>query len=69
MWEEVIIEDPITVAVWEEDLEVEDCWVHIYRNGVRIHEFLIPEEAKLIIQEMQELEAERSSGYGEDNGL
>lgn len=65
MWEEVILENPITVAVWEENEDMTDTYVHIYRNGVRIFEFLSPYEATEVIAEIQELAHERE-GQGEE---
>ncbi len=69
MWEEVVLDSPPTVAVYEEDEETGDNWVHIYRNGQRMFEFLIPSEARKIIQELQELADERLTDFGEADGI
>jgi hypothetical protein len=59
MWEEVIVESPITVAVYEYDESDALEHVHIYRNGLRLYEYLSPEDARQIIAELQELADER----------
>ncbi len=71
MWEEVILESPPTVAVWEqeEDGMDDETWVHIYRNGLRMFEFLTPGEAREIIREIQELADERLTDFGEADGF
>lgn len=66
MWEEVITENPPTVAVWEEGPD--ETIVHIYRNGVRLYEYLSPNDARDIIAELQEAESERLTDFGEYDG-
>ena len=69
MWEEVILDSPPTVAVYEEDEDTGDTWVHIYRNGQRLFEFLNPAEAYQIVAEIQELADERLTDFGEADGF
>ncbi len=69
MWEEVVLDSPPTVAVYEDDEETGESWVHIYRNGQRLFEFLLPSEARVIIQEMTELADERLTDFGEADGF